>query len=192
MISIALPIHNMKDKDYFLARVMKSIERQTYKDYEVVITDKGKMAENTNAAIKRCKGDIIKILYLDDYFSSPNSLQRIADEFKGGWLASGCIHDDVIHKYNEHYPTFDDRIFRGINTIGSPSVVAFENKEPLLFDENLSWMLDIDLYARLFDRYGMPTILNEVNVVIGVGDHQTTHILTDQEKQNEVKYYLDK
>ncbi len=52
MISIILPIHDMKNGAYFLWRAVNSIMSQTYKDYEIIITKEGRMAENTNAGIK--------------------------------------------------------------------------------------------------------------------------------------------
>src|ERR1700740_3538057 len=110
MISIAIPVHNMDKKDFFLKRCLDSIRMQTYQDYEIVITEHGKMAENTNEAIKRSKGDLIKILYMDDYLAHKDSLQRIVDAFKGNWLATGCIHDSNhgSELFNPHYPTYND------------------------------------------------------------------------------------
>lgn len=191
-ISICIPTHNMKDKDYFLSRCTNSINRQTFTDYEVIITDEGRMAENTNAAIKKAKGEIIKILFMDDYFASDFSLQHIVENFKSGWLATGCIHNDRKHLFNPHYPEWNVDVSKGINTIGSPSVIAFENNDPLLFDENLTWVLDCEFYDRLYKRYGPPRLLSLVDIVIGVGDHQTTHLLTEEEKDNEVKYVINK
>ena len=57
LVSICIPTHEMQDKKYFLARLMSSIKRQTYKNYEIVITETGGMAENTNNAIKRTYRD---------------------------------------------------------------------------------------------------------------------------------------
>lgn len=185
-ISLCVPIHEMKDKMFFLNRLWSSIDKQTFKDFEVVMTEEGKMAENTNAAIKRAKGEIIKILYMDDYLADENALQRIVEAFRGGWLVTGCLHDDREKKFNPHYPTF--RPEDTDNFIGSPSVLAFENKDPLLFDEMMTWLLDFDLYKRLYKRYGMPTILNDLNVIIGIGPHQTTHLLSDEIKLQEKKY----
>lgn len=170
------------------------LDKQTYRDFEIVVTSHpGGMAANTNEAIQRSKGDIIKILYMDDYLASPTSLQEIADNFKGGWLATGCAHDhgDGIPS-GVHTPSWSDQMLYGKNTIGSPSVVAFENKTPLLFDEKMSWLLDCDLYGRLYKRYGLPTIVDKIGVIIGVGDHQMTHILTDEEKIQEGVYLAQK
>ncbi len=172
----------MVDGERFLSRCLESVKSQSYTDYEIVITKEGKMAENTNAAVKRAKGDIIKILFMDDYFAHTEALQHIHDQFKGGWLATGCVHDDNGIYFNPHLAHWDDDVMKGVNTIGSPSVVAFENDDPLLFDVGMSWVLDCDLYARLHSRYGNPTIIDSIDVVIGVGNHQTTNLLSEKEK----------
>jgi hypothetical protein len=184
----------MKNKDFFLKRALDSIEKQTFKDYEVVITEDGMMAENTNSAIKQAKGEIIKILYMDDYFAHPDALANMMNGFEGGWLATGCAHDNGQELYNVHYPEWNspEEMMKGANTIGSPSVVMFENDDPLLFDENLSWLLDCELYTRLFARYGKPTILNDIGIIMGIHDGQMTNILTDEEKLSEHKYLEDK
>lgn len=187
-LSIAIPIHNMSHADFFLKRLMQSLEIQTFRDFEIVITKEGKMAENTNAAIKKCKGDIIKILYMDDYLAHEDSLANLVNNFKGGWLATGCLHDDGMNIGNPHLPKWNDNIKDGVNTIGSPSVVAIENNNPLFFDEKMSWLLDCDYYVRLEQRYGKPTLLDSLDVVIGLGKHQMTHILTDDEKISESNY----
>lgn len=67
----------MKDADFFLRRLMESLEMQTFRDFEIVITKDGRMAENTNSAIKKAKGEIIKILYMDDYLAHSDSLKNI-------------------------------------------------------------------------------------------------------------------
>lgn len=193
MISVCIPYYSgMKNGDFFLRRAIDSVLAQSFKDYEIVLTNKGSMPVNTNSAIKKAKGDIIKILYQDDYLFHPNSLQEIADNFKGGWLVTGCNHDNGQRIFNDHTPVWTHDVPRGSNTIGSPSVLAFENKNPDLFDERLSWLLDCELYGRLFKRYGLPTFLNTMNVTIGIGDHQMTNILTDQQKQDEVNYFNTK
>ena len=191
-ISLIIPFHWMINWPFFLHRCLGSVERQTFTDYEIILTHSGLMAANSNRAIQSAKGEIIKILYLDDYFAHPNALQVIADNFKGGWLVTGCEHDNGEQRFNPHFPSWNEKFAEGINTIGSPSVLAFENKNPELFDEKLSWMLDVELYLRLFERYGSPTYVNDVNVVIGCGEHQTTYVLSPEEKQKEVEYVVKK
>jgi glycosyltransferase involved in cell wall biosynthesis len=183
-VSICVPIHDMKDGDKFLWRLVNSLTEQTFKDWELIITKDGKMAENTNSSIKRARGDLIKILYLDDYFSSDFALEDIVFNFKDDteWLITGCSTNQV--------PYWTDDIETGNNKLGSPSVLTFRNRfaDNLLFDENMSWLLDCDYYRRMYDRFGEPKIMPVKNIIIGEGDHQMTHILTDEEKMKEYIY----
>lgn len=183
-ISLAIPVYDgMKNGDVFLKRALQSIEEQTFRDFEVVVTKDGRMAENTNSAIDQSKGDIIKVLYQDDYLAHKNALRDIVDRFDtwtGGdnmWLITGC-------DTNPH-PAWTDDIETGNNKLGSPSCLSFRKEMDLRFDEQMSWLLDCDLYKRMYQTYGSPMILDSVNVMIGVGDHQMTNILTQEEKLKE-------
>ena len=176
----------MKNKDFFLERALESIRSQTFQDYEIVITEKGKMAENTNASIKEAIGDLVKILYMDDFLAHPKALQDIVDnfEFMDDWLITGA--DTNPHPY------WTDDIVKGNNKLGSPSALTMRRSSALLFDERMSWLLDCDLYKRLYDEYGPPKILDSVGVNLGIGDHQMTNILTDEEKLAEHKLIKEK
>ena len=184
----------MKNWQYFLTRCLGSIEQQSFTDYEIIVTKNGKMAENTNSGILKAKGEIIKIIYMDDYLAHTDSLKNLAENFKGGWLATGCVHDWGDGKFKgPHLPKVDGISGNTVsNTIGSPSVIAFENKEPLLFDEKMGWVLDLDYYLRLIRRYGPPTILDSYDVAIGCGDHQATNILAEESKREEEDYLIKK
>lgn len=197
----------------YLTRCLDSLSTQNFKDFEVVVSDnsdnddlrevcldypelkinyfknalKG-MAPNTNAGMKASKGELIKILYQDDFLAHDQSLSDIAYSFRSGdrWLVTGCGHSDDFGEWTRpHYPEYTKGVQLGINTIGSPSVLTILNDEPLLFDESLTWVLDCDLYARLHKKHGLPRVLNSINVIIGTGKHQTTYALSDEYKQSE-------
>lgn len=206
-ISIVIPIYEgMDNAVFFFERCVKSVLNQTYRDFQIVVSDDSTndwalplitderikyiknpnpagMASNTNNAIDNADGEFIKILYQDDYFTNNDSLQQIADKLTDNtkWLVSGCIHDDGGNLFLEHMPEFNEQA----NTIGSPSVLTIHRDVKERFDSNLTWILDLDLYKRLYKLYGEPVKLNQPNVVIGLGLHQTTHKLTSQQKLNE-------
>lgn len=191
-VSIVIPVYDMKNKDFFLGRCLESIKSQTHKNYEILTMENGKgMAGNTNDGIKKATGDIIKFLFMDDFFTNEDSLKNIVDAWKPDtvWMATGCKHTDGSP---DHYPMYNDNIHMGLNTIGSPSVVAIRNKKPMLFDKNMTWLLDCDYYKRMKEKYGPPEILKDLNVTIGIGEHQATNILSNELKANEHIYMQKK
>lgn len=216
MISVAIPTSDMENKESFLGRCLESLWNQTYQDFEIVVTDNSEddkienlcnfyrtgityyrnpikgMAQNTNEAIRRSRGELIKILYMDDYLAHKDSLWKIVSHFEGEWLVTGCLHDDGIEIFNPHIPYYSQDIHTGHNTIGSPSVLTIRNNNPLFFDEEMTWLLDCDYYKRLYDVYGEPTILKDKNVIMGLHPGQMTHTMGDQRKLQEHNYITKK
>lgn len=186
-VSIAVPYHDTPHTDIFLARLLHSLAKQTFRDFEIVITKEGKMAENTNAAIKRSKGEFVKIMYMDDFFATTAALELMVNEFSGpniNWCIAGAT--------NNQKPVWTDDIHTGNNKIGSPSALMFRNDEPLLFDENMSWLLDCDLYKRLHEKYGLPKFVWGPHIGIGIHPDQMSNILTEEEKMKETNYMKQK
>lgn len=185
MISIVIPYYSkMVNAEYFLKRCIDSIMCQTYKDYEIILTEYGIATANTNAGIKRAKGELIKILHQDDYLAHPNALQDIVDNFKGRWLVTGSD--------NNEFPYYTDDIYTGNNKLGSPSALTIKNDDPILFNESLVWLFDCDYYKRMFDKYGEPVIIDGVGVCIGLHDDQATNKISDERKLEEVYKLINK
>lgn len=200
-LSIVVPIHSgMKNGEYFLWRLIQSVMMQSFKDYELIIVQEGSMPVNINAGIKKAWGEIIKILFLDDYFAHDKALQVISNNFKDEdqWLVTGCLHQGTSDKsfyedpHSPHYPEYTEDLYTGNNRIGSPSVLAFRNEGHLLFDENLSFFLDCDLYTRYYDMFGLPKVVKDLNVVIGIHDGQTSTTMPESEKLKEFNYMQKK
>ena len=183
-ISIVVPYHDMKNAEFFLKRNIDSIMSQTFKEYEIILTKEGKMAENTNAGIKKARGELIKILFMDDYFAHPNALQDIIEKFGGRWMITGVDTNPE--------PKWTDDIHLGNNKLGSPSALTMRVGYEMLFDEKLSWLLDCDLYKRLYEKYGPPKILTGVNVNIGIHGGQMTNLMSDDYKLSEHEYMNEK
>lgn len=188
-VSIVVPIHDMKNGGFFLWRLVNSLTSQTFKDWELIITKDGKMAENTNSGIKRARGKYIKILYLDDYFTDETVLGlaiKYMEKYNLEW--------GIYGSHNNQRPEWTDNIETGNNRLGSPSALIFRNhfEDNLLFDERMSWLLDCDYYRRLHDKYGKPALFLGACITLGEGDHQMTHILIDEEKLKEHELIKEK
>ncbi len=206
-MTICIPTHEMKGYDKFLRHSLDVLAGQTFKDFDIVISDHSKKdniknickeysdrldihyyrnpkgpytsSANLNNAISKARGKIVKVLFLDDYLHSSKSLQEIVDNFdleKDHWLVTGSEHThDGVNYYMPFYPKYHDDIHLGINTISSPSVLTIKNDKPLLFDKRMIWLMDVDYYKRLHNTFGPPKILNTINVVNTVGDHQVSN-----------------
>jgi glycosyltransferase involved in cell wall biosynthesis len=217
-ISIAIPTYEMKG---FGAEMLQysfiKIESQTYKNYEVVISDhsinddieelcngwsnrfqisynrfeekRGCAPANTNNSLKKSKGDIIKILYQDDYLYDKDSLQKTVDNFgdRYSWLISTYIHTKDRREYfNKYVPFLHERIHLK-NLIGFPSCLTIRNKDLIFFNEDLKWAFDCEYYKRLYLNFGMPILLNDITVVNFLWEGQLSNSFIDTDFQTKEK-----
>jgi glycosyltransferase involved in cell wall biosynthesis len=196
-----------------LKRLLQTIEKQNFQDYEVIISDhssnktletliktfkndkfkhfynKNKMGSssaNTNNAISLAKNNIIKIMFQDDFFVSKDALFVISKNIKNYfWGTCSCIHYNSNTKqyYNTHICRWQDNIKYGINTLGSPSV-SFFKKTDLIFDERLIWFMDTDFYYRLYQKYGLPNTISDVLVGICEDSTRVTDTLINDSVKN--------
>jgi hypothetical protein len=189
--SIVIPTWEQYGKGvFFLNQLLTSIRNQNYQSLEVIISDhsinndienltnnftdlfiryfrnennRGNSPANLNFGLNHAEGDIIKVMFQDDFFVNNNSLKLIDNAFTNKdakWLVNGCCHTtDSVNFYNFMVPSWNDRILEGINTISSPSVLSFINSEIIFFDENLTMLMDCDYYYSLYKKYGLPFIL---------------------------------
>jgi glycosyltransferase involved in cell wall biosynthesis len=188
-ISIVIPTHEIPEKTFFLDRSIGMIEKQTFKDFEIILNQNGQgLSKNTNEGIRRAKGELVKILFMDDFLAHEDSLKDISDNFSSHdhWLVTAYTHTrDNKTFFNDRVPYYRERITTGRNSIGPPSVLTMRRSDKVFFDENLSWVVDCDFYKRYHDQYGEPKIVNSINVIIGIGDHQLTSTIKDRIKAEE-------
>jgi glycosyltransferase involved in cell wall biosynthesis len=205
-VSVCIPTWEQYGRGFeFLQKNLNSILDQTYKNYNVIVSDHslnddiknlcnsyinymeiiyvkndndlGNGPANTNNSIINADGDIIKIMFQDDFFYDKNALEIIVNEFKNddcNWLVTGCNHtnDDGSTYYNQMIPYWNDNIVTGTNTISSPSVFSFRRNVPCLFDTNLTMLMDCEMYWQLYVKYGLPVIIPNCLVTNRMHEHQ--------------------
>ena len=181
-LSILIPIHNQTQGAFFLSRLFTSISEQTAVNYEIVVTKEGRVGYNLNEGLKKCKGELIKILCQDDWLAHPHSLKNIVENFQGNWLIAGS--------HNNQSPEWTPDLYLGVNKLGGLSSLTLKNEDLPQFDEDFEWMVDIDFYMKLYKKFGLPTILKGLNVNIGCHEDQLSHTLSDEQKIKE--YQLTK
>ena len=162
--------------------------------------DKGRglISPNINNALKHASGKYIKILYQDDIFYNENSLDDIAKHLienpEINWLVTGCVDTpDLIDVANIVNPVYHHNIHLGTNTIGCPSVLTLKNDEDKIYlDETLRFLDDVEYYKRLYDRYGLPSILPIIGCAIRIGGVSATSLLNNEIRKKEYDLMMEK
>ena len=226
-ISIAIPTWEFNGRgSEYLNDLLRTIQIQSYKDFEVCISDhsvdnevlkelkqfegkfkivydrnendRGNGPANTNRAIEMCSGDIIKVMFQDDFFYDTESLEKIHNEFDKSdimWLVNGCNHtkDDGYNFYWEMFPKWNDKMIEGVNSISSPSVLSMRKEcfDKIRFDEKLVMMMDCDYYYNLKLNFGEPIYLEEVLISNRMHENQISSTYV-KNIQDEIDYCLDK
>jgi hypothetical protein len=194
-ISILIPYHDAPNTAFYLSRLMMSIEDQSFKDYELVLTKEGAFARNHNAALIKAKGEIVQYMGRDDYFADNTSLQRIVDAFNDpsiAWAIGCSLHEKNREVGWPHIPYWTDDIYTGNNRLGSVSTLSMRSEKALMFEEPLQWLVDCELYYRLYLKYGLPYLHKTPTVVIDTRDDRLTSTLSNELKVKEVEYLQKK
>jgi SAM-dependent methyltransferase len=217
--SVVIPAYEMHGRGVeFLEFSFAILARQTFRDFEIVVSDhssdaeiesackrwqdrlkikyrkyadkRGSSSANLNHAISQADGNWIKILFQDDFLLGAKALEtihaRLVATEQATWIAVGCEHTMDGTTLNRPFrPRWNDDLFRGKNTLSSPSVIAFRRDTSERFDEDLMWLMDVDFYQRMFLRYGEPLYLYESLVVNRVWGNRLSDTLSEAVKQKE-------
>jgi glycosyltransferase involved in cell wall biosynthesis len=209
LISICIPAYK---RTAFLKRLLDSIIIQTYKNFEVIVTDDSPgndvkelcnqyknlitlfyyhndqqlgTPENWNEAIRKAKGEWIKLMHDDDWFVNENSLTHFAETVQKNPSSSF-----IFSAYSNVYPDNKTKdIFVNAcrykmlcknavtlfseNIIGPPSCVIFKKNNNILFDSRFQWVVDFDFYIRYLS-VTKPVYIKKALVNIGISDTQVT------------------
>lgn len=223
--SIAIPTYEYGGRGVeFLTYSFQKISEQTFKNFEVVISDhslnteieelcnqwndkfkiiyiknnhgRGIISPNINTAMKNCNGKYIKILFQDDFLYNSSSLEftyHFIIENDVRWMVTAFFHsDDGINMHSPLIPVWNDNIWTGNNSIGCPTGICIKNEDILFFDENLNWMMDVDFYKRMYDKYGEPSISDDFTVVNRTWGERLTDTITQDARVKEFRIMVEK
>jgi glycosyltransferase involved in cell wall biosynthesis len=209
--SIAIPAYK---NTQHLTRLLKSIESQTFTDYEVIITDdtpddsveqlltqdfpgnsfqyfKNQPAlgtpENWNEAIRKAKGQWIKLMHNDDWFATPESLSELqlavfehpgVDFF---FSAYKNIQEPSMREEDVQMNSFDRwflnvsplHLFRKVY-VGNPSCTLVKNGLNIWYNKRLKFVVDFDYYIRLINAGCRYKYIDKVLLHIGLHESQVT------------------
>ena len=231
-VSICIGTYNRIDT---LKRLINSIMIQDYKDYEIIICDDSTnldiqkfasenpllryykndqqlgAAANINKAMSYAKGEYIKVMHDDDWFTDSKSLEKfvaLIDDDNLLFAFSGSNSQNADGSFSPCRISWHDTrmlckkegwnaVYRGA-LIGAPSATIWRNTG-FEFDEKLRWFVDLDLYATILRSNPQYRCTSELLVNIGLecgeGDvkNETFYCLEHPEMiLNEAIYIVDK
>lgn len=248
-VSICVPTYNNADE---VKHLLESIYEQEYKDFEVNISDDSTNGEiamvvksyqeqygeeqiryihnekrlghiiNWNAPIRMAKGEYIKIMFSDDWFTDCKSLGKFVtmlDENPEASLAfcgsrqvmlAGSNTEGVKHLAKENVKDSYDRhasdgfidglradyrnLFLG-NQIGTPSASIYRRGTELsMFDEQSNWASDMFLYFELLKKSEKFAYTKAPLICVGVHENQYTETFSERDERiyNDYRYMYTK
>ena len=196
-VSFCIPTYESKGKaKQYLFDIFHALSHQTNKDFNVWISDhsvnddvlnacreyadvfeinyvknedqRGQISANTNCALRNADGEILKVMFQDDFILTRTLVDELDKAFVDGvdWAVTGFAHtiDNGQTHYNPKLPQYNDRLLEGVNTLSSPSISAFRNGIDEYFDEKLTMLMDCDMYYRLYKYHGDPVVLKDYHI----------------------------
>lgn len=206
-ISVCIPAYEMNGQGAtYLEASFEALRGQDFDDFDVIVSDQSRdmavhdlcegwrdrltirhiwnrdaprqASANVNRALDEAEGEILKILFQDDYLCATDALSQIYSTLHAGeakWLltGSGVTRDgDTIER--PMIPKLTEKLHFGKNTVSSPSVLALRQECTDRFDTDLIWLMDVEFYRRLWNAHGAPAIVPEVLVANRLHDGQVS------------------
>ena len=196
-VSFCIPTHdgNARCQNY-LFDIFHALSQQINKDFNVWISDHsksdkiltackeyadlfeinyvrnpnnlGNISANTNHSLRNADGEILKVLFSDDFILTNNLVVELDKGFTDDvkWAVTGYAHtlDDGQTHYNPKVPFYNEKLLEGVNTLSSPSILALKKGIDMYFDEDLTMLMDCDMYYRLYKYHGDPVILKDYHI----------------------------
>ena len=118
---------------------------------------------NWNEALSYAKGEFIKIMFSDDWFTYPDSLEKMVTvlerEPEAGLVFSGSMQVSQKSAYSrkpeEGYVGKLQKDYRYLfisNQIGAPSDTMYRRELDVKFDEKSNWASDVFLYMEILKK----------------------------------------
>jgi glycosyltransferase involved in cell wall biosynthesis len=185
-VSICIPTYQQVE---YLKKTLDSIQLQDFDNYEIIVSDDSRNSlvenliltypssfplryfkneqqlgspQNWNKAISYARGEYIKLLHHDDWFTSKNSLSlfvKMLDEnlYADFGFSATLVCDTKNNTRRIHRATKKqinrlkekpEILFLG-NIIGSPSATIYRHAIKDEYDSKLTWLVDLDFYIRI-------------------------------------------
>lgn len=142
--------------------------------------------ENWNEGIRRARGTWIKIMHDDDWFTDNECLRLFAAAaiqtdhsfiFSGFYNVNLADNSRSLHQLTAWRQYLLNRTPYNLlakNVIGHPSTTLIRNEQAAWYNERLKWLVDIEFYIRILNKYGKFYVIKKPLVCLGISNEQVT------------------
>ena len=160
---------------------------------------------NWNEALSYAKGEFVKIMFSDDWFTYSDSLEKMVTGLENtpgaGLVFSGSMQVSQKSAYSrkpeEGYVEKLQKDYRYLfisNQIGAPSDTLYRRKLDVTFDEKSNWASDVFLYMEILKKNPGFVFLEEPLISIGIHENQYTESFSENDSRifKDYQYMFEK
>lgn len=160
---------------------------------------------NWNEALSHAEGEFVKIMFSDDWFTYPDSLEKMVTALENvsdaGLAFCGSMQvskrESYSRKPEEGYVEKLQEDYRYLfisNQIGAPSDTLYRRELQVEFDEKSNWASDVFLYMEILKKNPKFVYLEEPLVSIGIHDNQYTESFSENDSRifKDYQYMFEK
>ena len=160
---------------------------------------------NWNEALSYAEGEFVKIMFSDDWFTYPDSLEKMVVSLENtpdaGLVFCGSMQvskrESYSRKPEEGYVEKLQKDYRYLfisNQIGAPSDTLYRRELRVEFDEKSNWASDVFLYMEILKKNPKFVCLEEPLVSIGIHDNQYTESFSENDSRifKDYQYMFEK
>ena len=143
------------------------------------------IASNSNRGMAEATGKILHVLHQDDFMISRDTYELVSNYYlmnpQTSWLFLG-------RKHHKHLipPTFSETLVTGINSLGGPSCLFSRKERYLSYKPRFEFLVDIDLYLRMIESNGVPTLIDDIFVEIELTGERVSNTISEDSKIIEI------
>ena len=160
---------------------------------------------NWNEALSHAKGELVKIMFSDDWFTYLNSLEKMVNALENspeaGLVFCGSMQVSKSKSYSRKpengYVEQLQKDYRYLfisNQIGAPSDTMYRRELQVKFDEKSNWASDVFLYMEILKKNPKFAYLDEPLISIGIHDNQYTESFSENDSRifKDYQYMFEK
>lgn len=160
---------------------------------------------NWNEALSYAKGEFVKIMFSDDWFTYSDSLKKMVTALErtpeAGMVFCGSMQVSSKNSYSrkpeEGYVKKLQKDYRYLfisNQIGAPSDTLYRRSLQVKFDEKSNWASDVFLYMEILKKNPNFVYFKEPLISIGIHDHQYTESFSENDSRifKDYQYMFEK